>query len=270
LRWLAGLGLVAALTAPCLAQEPSAPPPPASGRGSAGAEYYELLPDIGLIGAEVGLSFGASWNPFGVGQGTQAAGFIDLPLARAGGGKLSYEIAVSLSLARSDAFVITDQVAFLANLASGASRDDALAGPPAAPFPVRRGVRTELRLLTVSPFGLKYAPRSHGRLRPYVDAGLDFAVTITHQDPVADESLELTGTAPFDDPLIGGQLAQAPELAALGYPTGQGNIDIGLHAGGGVEIRVARRVSVNADYRFTSIGPGDSLHAVSMALGLHW
>ena len=72
------------MTAPCLAEEPSVPPPPASGHGSAGAEYHELLPDIGLIGAEVGISGGASWNPFGVGQGTQAGGFIDLPLARAG------------------------------------------------------------------------------------------------------------------------------------------------------------------------------------------
>jgi hypothetical protein len=42
--------------------------------------YHELLPDIGLIGAQVGLAGGASWNPFEIGRGIQAAGFIDLPL----------------------------------------------------------------------------------------------------------------------------------------------------------------------------------------------
>ena len=270
MRPLAGFPLLVLLAGPCAAQEPSGPPPPASNRGSAGAEYHELLPDIGLIGAEVGIAGGASWNPFEIGRGAQAAGYIDLPLARVGRGKLSYEILVGLSLARSHPFVITDQIAFVANLAAGASRADALAGPPAAPFPVRREVRTQLRLLQVSPFGLKYAPRSNGRLRPYVGAGLDFAVTITHQDPVSDESLEFTGGAPFDAPLIGGTVAQSPELAALGYPTGQGNIDVGIHGGGGVQIRVARRVSVNVEYRFTSIGPGEPLHAVTTALGLHW
>ena len=65
-------------------------------------------------------------------------------------------------------------------------------------------------------------------------------------------------------------MAQAPELAALGYPTGQGNIALGFHGGGGIEARVARRLSVNVDYRFTSLGSGDRLQTVSTALGLHW
>ena len=168
--------------------------------------------------------------------------------------------------------MITDQIAFVANLAAGATQADALAGPPAAPFPVRRAVRTRLRLLQVSPFGLKYTMRGLGgdRLRPYLGAGLDFAVTITHQDPVADESLVFRGGPPFDAPLIGGAVAQAPELDALGYPSGQGNIDIGFHGGGGVEARLARRMSVNFEYRFTSIGTGHGLHTVTAAVGMHW
>jgi hypothetical protein len=220
----------------------------------------------------VGLAAGPSWNPFEIGRGVQAGGFIALPLARAGGGTLSYEIAVGLSHARSAPFVLTDQIAFVANLAAGASRSAALTGPPLAPFPVRRQVRSRLALLTVSPFGLRYAlHRFDGaRVRPYAAAGLDFAVTITHQDPVADESLDFRGTAPFDAPLIGGAVAQAPELAARGYPTGQGNIDLGFHGAGGVELRVARRASVNAEYRFTAIGTDHHLHAVTFALGLHW
>ena len=248
------------------------PPPPAGGRGDAGPHHHELLPDLGLIGAQVGVSAGAGWNPYEIGRGATMGGYVDLPLARFGGGKLSYQIAVALGTATSPAFAITDPIAYVANLASGASRADALAGPPAAPFPVRRAVRTRLRLLQVSPFALKYTSRhlDRARLRPFVAAGLDFAVVITRQDPIADESLDFRGGAPFDDPLIGGAISQAPELTARGYPTGQGNIEPGFHAAAGLEGRIARRLSLNAEYRYTSIGPGDALHAVTGSVGLHW
>ena len=256
--------LLAVGPAAASAQQPSAPPPPAGGEGERGPEVHELLPDIGRIGAQVGVMAGASWNPYDVGQGFQLAGYVDLPLSRAPGGKLSYEIVIGLSHADSDPFTITNPLAYVANLAAGASPDDALAGPPAAPFPVVRSVRTRLRLLEVSPFGLKYTIRKldHVRLRPYAAAGLDFTVVITEQTPLADESLVFTGTAPFDDPLIAGIVAQAAELEERGTPSGQGNIELGWHAGGGLEIRIARGLSLNLDYRFAHAG-GDngSLHA---------
>jgi opacity protein-like surface antigen len=268
---LAGfLGLAAARAD---AQQPPTPPPPAGGAGQRGPEVHELLPDIGRIGAQAGVMAGASWNPYDVGQGFQVAGYIDLPLARAPGGKLSYEIVIGLSRAESDPFTITNPLAYVANLAAGASPEDALAGPPAAPFPVVRSVRTRLRLLEVSPFGLKYTIRKldHVRLRPYAAAGLDFTVVITEQDPLADESLIFTGTAPFDDPLIAGLVAQAAELEERGTPSGQGNLELGWHAGAGLEIRVSRGLSVNLDYRYARTGGrNDSLHAVSGALGFHW
>lgn len=233
---------------------------------------HELLPDLGRIGAQAGLSLGLSWNPYEVGRGAQGGGYVDLPLLRLPGGKLSYEIFVSLSDAESDPFTITNSLAYVANLAAGASPADALAGPPRAPFPVVRSVRTRLRLLAVSPFSLKYTVRSleHLRLRPYAAAGFDFVVVITRQTPVRDESQQFAGTAPFDDPLIAGLLAQAPELTARGTPTGQGNIELGFHAGGGLEIRLSRALSLNVDYRFTGIDGNHGLHALSSALGFHW
>src|SRR5262249_61344832 len=153
-----------------------------------------------------------SWIPNGTGSGFALGGFIDLPLARVPGGKLSYEMLVAMSEARSAPFVIPDPIAYVANLASGASPAAALAGPPQAPFPVRREVTTLLHLLQVSPFALKYT--LHGldrsRLRPYFGAGLDLLVVITRQDPERDESLPFTGTSPFDDPLIGAPAAPPP------------------------------------------------------------
>jgi len=161
----------------------------------------------------------------------------------------------------------------VANLAAGFPPAVALAGPPGAPFPVRRSVRTELNVLQVSPFALKYTIKSldRVRLRPFLYAGLDLVVVISRQDPEADESLQFTGTSPFDDPLIGGLVAQAPELAARGLPTGQGNLEIGGHAGGGLEVRLSRTLSLNVDYRFTGIGgTSHHLHAVGAAFGFHW
>src|SRR5262245_33985194 len=255
------------------AQEPGGPPPPTSTRTDTGTAPYELLPDLGRIGAQVGFLGAVSWNPYSVGQGFEVGGYIDLPLFRAPGGRVSYEMLVAFSDGRSDPFTITDPIAYVANLATGASPADALLGPPRAPFPVRRAVRTDLHLLQVSPFALKYTIKSldHVRLRPYFYAGLDLVVVITRQDPESDESLQFTGTSPFDDPLIGGLVAQAPELTARGLPTGQGNLEIGGHAGGGLEIRLSRGLSLNLDYRFTGVGgTTQNLHAASAALGFHW
>ncbi len=271
-RWLA-LALVP-IAAPVLAQEaPVAAPPPSSNRVEAGPGVHELVPDIGKIGSQVGIFGGGSWNPYQVGSGMTAGGFVELPLARAPGGKLSYQILLSLSSATSAPFAITDPAAYVANLASGADPAAALAGPPLAPFPVRREVTSRLRVLEISPFALKWTITrlDDARLRPYVGAGLDFIVVITRQDPVSDESLIFTGTSPFDDALIGGLIAQAPELTARGYPTGQGNIDWGFHGNAGFELRVSKTLSLNADYRYLGIdGAKHSLHTASLALGFHW
>jgi len=271
------LGLVFALLVLAgprvVAQEPGGPPPPSSNRTNAGAQPYELLPDIGKIGAQVGFLGAVSWNPYSVGQGFEIGGYIDLPLFRAPGGKLSYEILIALSRGRSDPFTITNPIALVANLAAGAGLADALAGPPQAPFPVRRDVRTDMNLLQISPFALKYTIKSldHVRMRPYFYAGVDFVVVITSQDPERDESTLFTGTSPFDDPLIAGLVAQSPELTARGLPTGQGNLKFGGHAGAGVEVRLSRGLSLNVDYRFTGIGgTSQTLHAASGALGFHW
>jgi opacity protein-like surface antigen len=263
----------ALLASPALAQEPAAGPPPSGTTVEPGGAARELLPDIGKIGAEVGLAFGASWNPYETGSGVVGGGFVDLPLRRAPGGKLSYEILLTLSDATSPPFTITDPIAIVANLAFGASLPAAIAGPPAAPFPVRREVSTRLRVLQVSPFGLKYAITrfDDARLRPYVAAGLDLAVVISRQDPERDESLVFAGQPPFDDPLIAGLVAQAPELTARGLPTGQGNTAFGFHVGGGIEVRLSKGLSLNADYRGSAIDGTDHwLHALTAGLGFHW
>jgi len=238
-------------------QEEAGPPPPTSGRTEAGGAVHELLPDIGRIGAEVAVFAGGSWNPYAVGPGVELGGYINLPLRRVPGGKLSYEIFAGLSAAKSDPFGLTDTLAYQLNLARGESPEDALAGP----LPVTRTVETRLRILHLSPFALKYTllGLDHAHVRPYLSVGADVLVTITRQDPV-------DGGAP----LIGGVVSQAPELTARGTPTGQGNIDLGGHAALGMEIRLSPGQSLNLEYRFTAADGHAHLQTASAALGFHW
>lgn len=244
------------------AQETQAPPP-APGKPGA-TDPLELLPAIGKIGAEVGLHGGWSQNPYSLGSGAQGAGFIDLPLKKLGGGVVSYEISLRFARSTSDPVTITNPVAFVANLAATGRGD-------VGPFPYRRVVRSEGSIFMVEPFGLKYAIHSFGRFRPYAVAGLGVGVVITKEAPEADESLVFTGTSPFDADLIAGLIAQSKELAALGRPTGQGNIEVAGHVGAGFEVRVSPGFSLQADYRFTMLsGRNSSMQIASAGFGIHF
>jgi hypothetical protein len=167
------------------AQEPSGPPPPSGRVESAGTPEHELLPDIGRIGAQVGALAALSFNPYEVGKGFEVAGFVDLPLLRAPGGKLSYEIFLALSLATSDPF-------------------ETQSGP----------VATRLRLLQASPFGLRYTITRFDphRVRLFLVAGIDAMVPSVSDEP-----------APPQDPARAARgLPQAETSIALGGHAGGG------------------------------------------------
>jgi opacity protein-like surface antigen len=250
--------------APALQAQEAAPlPPPAPGKPGA-TDPLELLPAIGRIGAEVGLHGGWSKNPYSLGEGAQGAGFINLPLKKAGNGVLSYQIALRFARSTSDPIAITNPIAFVANLAATGRGD-------VGPFPFRRVVRSEGSVFLVEPFGLKYALHSLGRFRPYAVAGVGVGVVITKEIPQADESLVFTGTSPFDADLIAGLVAQAKELEALGRPTGQGNLEVAGHVGLGFEFRLSPGLSFQGDYRFTRLsGRNASMQMASAGFGIHF
>jgi len=246
-----------------VAQEAATVPPPAPGRAGT-SDPIELLPAIGRIGASVGLQGGWAKNPFSLGSGAQGAGFINLPLKRLGGGTLSYEISLRFSRSTSEPITVTNPIAFVANLAATGRGDT-------GPFPYRRQVRSIGSIFVVEPFGLKYALKSRGRVRPYVGAGVGVAVVITKERPESDLSALFTGTSPFDADLIAGLVAQAKELEALGRPTGQGNIQAAAHAGAGFELRLSPGFSLQGDYRYFRLsGRNGSMHAASGGFGIHF
>jgi opacity protein-like surface antigen len=249
----------------------------------------ELVPEVGKIGAEVGLLLAGSANPWGLNKGQFAGGFIDLPLFDRPAwlhGKVSYEISVGLSQSNTT-FNTTSNVAQVANLSvlnavypAGGVQNviQAVSGTGAAPFPVTTSTVTKLRLLQVVPFALKYTPTvlDRWRLRPYVVAGFGTYVTIHEQYPAQGASTGVRedaslppavlaavsqlygGQAPFGGPLIAGQLTQSPELEARGLPSGHGNIDFGVHLGGGLAYRLSRGWSLGIDARYNKIAGADA------------
>ena len=264
----------------------------------------ELVPEIGKIGAEVGITLNGSSNPFRLNSGQDAAGFIDLPLVDKPNwihGKISYEILVGMSTSRTT-FKTTSNVAQVANLTvltalnpNGGLQNitDAITGTGSAPFPVTASTQTSMKLLQVVPFAFKYTSNlfERWRLRPYGVIGWGTYVTIHAQNPAlgnppnygvrTDANLPPAviglvnqiygGQAPFGGPLVAGQISQAPELEQRGLPGGHGNIDFGLHAGGGIELRLNRSFSLGFDSRYNHIaGVPGALVTYGTRLGFHF
>jgi hypothetical protein len=283
---------------------PAQTPPPPVRSASRFEMPPELVPDIGKIGAQVGLLLGGSNSPFRLNNGSFTAGFIDLPLFDRPNwlhGKVSYEILVGMSQSRTT-FETTSNVAQVANLAvlntlnpNGGLQNvvNAVTGSGPAPFPVKTSNLTRLRLLQVVPFALKYTNTSleRWRLRPYGVIGFGTFVTIHHQNPGrgtpptygvrkdADLPPEILaavnqifgGQAPFGGPLVAGQISQAPELEARGLPGGHGNIDLGLHSAVGAEFRISRTLSLGFDARFNKIaGTFGGFKTFGSRIGVHF
>jgi hypothetical protein len=231
----------------------------------------ELLPNLGQIGAGASFLAGRHLGVFGGSGGSYFQGSVELPLLRLPGGKLAYEFSVGLARQQTS-LRLTSNVAQVANLAvlGPGQLVDALRGTGSSPFPVSIQTTSDLSLLNVSPFTLKY--RLHlldrFRIRPYGLLGFGTYVTISSQfsgfglRPEANLSAEQTALlnslfgngAPFGGSLIGGQLAASRELSALGVPSGQGGIDLGILGGAGVDWRLHPRFSLGVEYRFHRFG----------------
>src|SRR5262249_24293613 len=151
---------------PMPSQAADNPKPPARDMRQGYQPTPELVPEVGKIGAEVGLLNAGSTSPFKQDHGMFHGGFIDLPLFDRPDwmrGKISYEISVGMSESKTT-FNTTSNVAQVANLAvlnalnpTGGLQNvvQAVGGTGSAPFPVITNTETRLRLLQVVAFSLK-------------------------------------------------------------------------------------------------------------------
>ena len=237
---------------------------------SADTTPRELLPDIGQIGAEVNLFVGGAQNPYKSRRGFFAGGSIDLPLRRVPGGKLSYEILVTLQKSKTN-IQVTSPVFALVN--SALNRE--LGNPPSVnnlfnPLPITNPAEERSTILTVVPASLKYTVMAFDRyrFRPYVVAGLGTYVSLSTQNLktfdasryVAIPSVAALLNRLLQGPLIGGLAPAAPELRDRGIGQGQGDLRFGVNFGAGFEIRVAPKMSFGIDYRVNKIAGRNSTY----------
>ena len=248
---------------------------------SADTTPSELLPDIGQIGAEVNLFVGGAQNPYQSKRGFFAGGSIDLPLRRVPGGKLSYEILVTLQKSKTN-IQVTSPVFALVN--SALNRE--LGNPPSVnnlfgPLPITNPAEERSTVLTVVPVALKYTVTTldRYRFRPFVVAGLGTYVSLSTQNLktfdaskfVAIPSVAALLNRLLQGPLIGGLAPAAPELRDRGIGQGQGDLRFGLNLGAGFEFRVTPKMSFGIDYRINKIeGRNSTYSTLAFKQGFHF
>ena len=171
------------------------------------------------FGAEFAFTLGAQTGPFKTGTGFFMAGELGLPLYKnLGPGKLMG--LINISWAKTD-----DSFAFEPTV-------NALS-PGALP------VQTEVNLTTVLiVLGLKYKVEAHPIVQPFVLAGPGLDIFFNDSNP---------GHLP------GGIAPQPDALQRRGFPSGQGNVKIGLHAGGGVDFNITEMIFLGAEARYNYV-----------------
>jgi len=171
------------------------------------------------LGAEFAFTIGAQTGPFKTDTGFYMGGELGLPIYKnLGPGKLMG--LINISWAKTD-----DNVTFQPTV-------NALV-PGALPEQTSVDLTTVLIVL-----GLKYKLEAHPIIQPYILAGPGFDIFFDDSDP---------GNLP------GGIAPQPNKLKGRGFPSGQGNVKIGLHAGGGVDFNLTKKIFVGAEARYNYV-----------------
>jgi len=168
-----------------------------------------------MMGGEFALGFGAQTGPFDVGTGWYLSGELGIPL-----------------------FVNeTGKIMGLINIGVGKS-DDTISVEPTVNVvePGLLPTQTSVDLTTVLIIiGLKYKLLKHEIVQPFVYAGPGIDIFFNDTDP---------GDLP------GGIAPQPDPLSDRGFPSGQGNVELGVHVGGGADFNITERIFVGAEARF--------------------
>jgi opacity protein-like surface antigen len=167
------------------------------------------------MGGEFALTFGAQTGPFKMGTGWFLAGEIGLPLMDLGPGKVLGLVNIGMS-----------------------NSDDNISIEPTvnALVPNALPTQTTIDLTTVAVvLGLKYKLMAHNVVQPYILGGPGIDIFFNDTEP---------GDLP-------GAIAPQPqELIDRGFPGGQGNVELGLHVGGGIDINITEKIFIGAEGRF--------------------
>jgi len=168
------------------------------------------------FGAEFAVTIGAQTGPFKTGTGFYMGGELGVPLYKnLGPGKLLG--VVGIAWAKTD-----DDVTFEPTV-------NALA-PGTLPTQKTVDLDTVSILL-----GLKYKLEAHKIVQPFVVGGPSFNIFLNESDPGSN---------------VGGIAPQPDILKKRGYPSGQGNAELGLTVGGGIDFNLTHKIFVGAQGLF--------------------
>ncbi len=188
-----------------------------------------------LLGGEFALTFGASSGPFKTKSNFFIAGALDVPLYTPDplfGQSLLGEVMVGWSRTR-------------ANLRSVSSLT--AVGAPASAV---TSTSFEVTTLQVA-LDFKYKmDKILPNVAPYIVLGPAFYVFLDH-----------TSGAPLGGDFAGGIAPQAAELQQVNFPTGQGNVEIGVNLGVGVDVHLGKRLLLGAEYRYNAIAHKDASYS---------
>ena len=172
----------------------------------------------GQIGGEFAMTFGAQTGPFDVGTGWYLSGELAIPLFANETGKVMGLLNIGISKA-----------------------DDNINAEPTVNViePGLLPTQTKVNLTTVQILlGLKYKLLKHKIVQPFAMAGPGINIFFNDTEPGSPGALP------------GGIAPQPAELSDRGFPSGQGNVELGLFIGGGVDFNITDKIFVGAEGRY--------------------
>lgn len=204
-------------------------------RGGAGG----LLPGSegaqNLLEGEFTLTFGISTGPFGTDTDFFLGGALDVPLLASDplfGQALLGKVMVGWSRTRATRLAVSPLVAV---------------GVPAA---LVTSTKFEVTTLQVAlDFKCKF-DKSLPSFVPYVVLGPSFYVFLGN----------ISG-APLPGDFVGGVAPQPVALQEVNFPAGQGNIEVGVNVGVGIDVYLAKRLILGVEYRYNAVARAEASHS---------
>jgi hypothetical protein len=187
------------------------------------------------LGGEFALTFGASSGPFKTNTNFFLSGALDVlifasdPLA---GQALLGEVMVGWSRTRANRLAVSPLVAV---------------GAPAGLV-----TTTEFEVTTLQvALDFKYKiDKLLPPLAPYVVLGPAFYVFLGN-----------TSGAPLAGDFVGGIAPQPTQLQNVNFPSGQGNVEVGVNVGVGLDVYLAKRLILGAEYRYNAVSRTDASYS---------
>lgn len=203
--------------------------------GTIGMYPSRVEAQASILGGEFELIFGASSGPFETDTGFFFGGALDVPIFAKDplfGQALLGEVMVGWSRTRADRISVSPLV---------------VVGAPAG---VVTSTKFEVTTFQVS-LDFKYKiDKPFAPLVPYVMFGPSFYVFLGN-----------TYGAPLEGDHIGGVAPQPTALQEVHFPSGQGNVEVGVNLGAGLDVYLAKRFILGAEYRYHAVARDEASHS---------